>query len=102
MGGDVVICLHRWQFDGYAGFGWPLTGPTLSYTVNGPLPAGSIGIGFYVNSTTPQGGTVTVAISLRRRAVDSAGVGTAWRRLALSPRMIGALTLRRRRARRSP
>ncbi len=77
----------------------PLTGPgTLSYTVNGPLPAGSIGIGFYVNSTTPQGGTVTVAIS----CADAPSIVPAWGPLGaglvtFAAAMIGALTLRRRR-----
>lgn len=77
----------------------PLTGAgTLSYTVNGPLPAGSIGIGYYVTSTTPQDGTVTVAIS----CADAPKIVPAWGPLGaglatVAAAMIGALALRRRR-----
>lgn len=77
----------------------PLTGPgTLSYTVTGPLPAGSIGIGYYVNSTTPTGGTVTVAIS----CADAPSMVPAWGPLGagmvtFAAALMGVLTLRRRR-----
>ena len=74
----------------------PLIGPgSISYTVTGPLPAGAVGIGYYVNSTTPQNGTVNVQIACQ----DTPRVVPTWSPFAagITITLLGLAGWRRRR-----
>ncbi|TAG47042.1 MAG: hypothetical protein EAZ30_10685 [Betaproteobacteria bacterium] len=73
----------------------PLVGAgTLTYLVNGPLPA----VGYFVNTTTPTGGTVNVSIACADAPPTSVPVGSPLSMAlgALALIGFGAFRLRRR------
>lgn len=78
----------------------PLVGAgSISYKVTGPLPSGSIGIGYFANSTTPTNGTVNVTITCGD--APSAPI-PVWSPVAMGAAALGLLSfgllrLRRRR-----
>lgn len=76
----------------------PLVGAgTISYNVTGALPSGSVGIGFFVNSTAPANGTVNVTISCKDAPVAPVPVWSSISMMTVTMGLLGFGLLRLRR-----